>query len=147
MLLFMQLVFTGISYPKASVVLATATILLTVIGLEIVYAEPAATAVITVTAFAGTGLMAYLQFRNHDRRARVLSDSEQRLAEAQAIAHIGSWEWRADTGRLEVSAELRRIFGGAGRRRRRGGLQLPRSGPPKRSRQDGAHVPGGRQTW
>ena len=111
LLAFIQLVFTGISYPIASVVLATAITLLTLIALAIVYADPVATTLITATAFAGTGLMAYLGARNHDRRARVLSDSEHRLAEAQAIAHMGSWEWRSDTGRLEVSDELRRIFG------------------------------------
>ncbi len=111
LLAFIQLVFTAISYPEASVVVATALTVLTLIALAIVYAEPVATTLITATAFAGTGLMAYLGARNHDRRARVLSDSEHRLAEAQAIAHMGSWEWRSDTGRLEVSAELRRIFG------------------------------------
>ncbi len=111
LLAFIQLVFTGVSYPKASVVLATALTLLTVIVLAIIDSSPFEVAMIEVTAFAGTGLMAYLQVRNHDRRARVLSASEHRLAEAQAIAHIGSWEWRSDTGRLEVSDELRRIFG------------------------------------
>jgi len=111
LIVFIQLVFTGLSYPKASVVLATTITLTTVTGLGLAYAAPFTTTLIQLSAFAGTGLMAYLQVRNHDRRARVLSASEHRLAEAQAIAHIGSWEWRSDTGRLEVSDELCRIFG------------------------------------
>lgn len=34
-----------------------------------------------------------------------------RLAEAQAVARIGSWEWEPDTGRLEWSEELYRLYG------------------------------------
>lgn len=37
--------------------------------------------------------------------------SEQKLAEAQAIAHIGSWEWDVGTGQVEWSDEVYRIFG------------------------------------
>ena len=111
LLAFIQLVFTGVSFPQASVVLATALTLLAVVVLAIIDSLPFPITMIEVTAFAGTGLMAYLQVRNHDRRARVLTASEHRLAEAQAIAHIGSWEWRSDTGRFVVSDELRRIFG------------------------------------
>jgi two-component system, cell cycle sensor histidine kinase and response regulator CckA len=37
--------------------------------------------------------------------------SEARLAEAQRIAHIGSWEWDVATNRLTWSDELRRIYG------------------------------------
>jgi diguanylate cyclase (GGDEF)-like protein len=111
---FIQLVFTGLSYPRASVVIATAVTLSCVIALAIAYAEPVSLVLIQVTAFTGTGLMAYLQTRNHDRRTHALEGSERRLAEAQEIAHIGSWEWRADTGRLVVSDELRRIFGTSG---------------------------------
>ncbi len=113
-IVFIQLVFTGLSYPRASVVIATALTIVTVIVLVIVYGEPFSLGLIEVTAFAGTGLMAYLQTRNHERRADVLEASERRLAEAQQIAHIGSWEWRADTGRLVASDELRRIFGTSG---------------------------------
>jgi two-component system, cell cycle sensor histidine kinase and response regulator CckA len=36
--------------------------------------------------------------------------SEARLAEAQQTAHIGSWEWIADTGAVTMSSELRRIY-------------------------------------
>jgi PAS domain-containing protein len=37
--------------------------------------------------------------------------SEQRLVEAQAVAHIGSWEWSTVTNRVVWSAEMYRIYG------------------------------------
>jgi two-component system, cell cycle sensor histidine kinase and response regulator CckA len=37
--------------------------------------------------------------------------SERQLAAAQALAHIGSWEWELDGDRLSCSDELNRIFG------------------------------------
>jgi len=37
--------------------------------------------------------------------------SERRLAEAQAIAHIGSWEWDSITDEITGSDEFKRIFG------------------------------------
>ncbi len=40
-----------------------------------------------------------------------LRSSETRLAEAQAIAHLGSWEWDVASPRLTWSAETFRIFG------------------------------------
>jgi PAS domain S-box-containing protein len=40
-----------------------------------------------------------------------LSTSEARLAEAQEVAHIGSWEWRALDSRLWWSEELYRMCG------------------------------------
>jgi len=33
------------------------------------------------------------------------------IREAQRLAHLGSWEWRAATGRTVVSDEVRRMFG------------------------------------
>ena len=36
---------------------------------------------------------------------------EQQLAEAQHLAHVGSWEWDVGTGKLEWSEELYRLFG------------------------------------
>ena len=36
---------------------------------------------------------------------------EQQMAEAQHLAHLGSWEWDITTGRLDWSDELYRIFG------------------------------------
>jgi PAS domain S-box-containing protein len=40
-----------------------------------------------------------------------LREARQRLAEAQAIAHIGSWEWDIATDELRWSDELRRLYG------------------------------------
>jgi len=40
-----------------------------------------------------------------------LKNSEQRLAEAQHIAHIGSWEWNLKTGNINWSNELYSIYG------------------------------------
>jgi PAS domain S-box-containing protein len=36
---------------------------------------------------------------------------ERQLEEAQKIAHLGSWEWYIETGRIEWSDEMYRIFG------------------------------------
>lgn len=51
-----------------------------------------------------------LEARVSERTAE-LQRSEARLAEAQAVAHIGSWEWNAHTGQLSWSEELFRIYG------------------------------------
>jgi PAS domain S-box-containing protein len=40
-----------------------------------------------------------------------LRNSEQQLAEAQRVAHLGSWEWDIGADSLTISAELYRIFG------------------------------------
>lgn len=40
-----------------------------------------------------------------------LQDSEQRLREAQRIAHIGHWSWDVTSGQLAWSDEIYRIFG------------------------------------
>jgi PAS domain S-box-containing protein len=44
-------------------------------------------------------------------RTAELSVSEARLAEAQEVAHIGSWQWDAFTGQLAWSEEMYRIYG------------------------------------
>ena len=44
-------------------------------------------------------------------RTSELQTSQARLAEAQEIAHIGSWEWDARSERLTWSEELYRIYG------------------------------------
>lgn len=43
--------------------------------------------------------------------SRDLAESEARLARAQAIAHLGNWEWNITTGALAWSDEIYRIFG------------------------------------
>lgn len=44
-------------------------------------------------------------------RIAEIERSERQLAEAQALAHLGSWEWDTCTGVIRWSAELYRIFG------------------------------------
>ena len=45
------------------------------------------------------------------RSEQALRESEQSLAEAQHLAHIGSWEWNIQTGNIHWSKELFSIFG------------------------------------
>ena len=68
-----------------------------------------------------------------DRRLIVesLRTSERRLAEAQRIARIGSWEWDLEHDRITSSAELGELFG-LGRSASPRRLRLPRAGPPGR---------------
>jgi diguanylate cyclase (GGDEF)-like protein len=47
---------------------------------------------------------------NEITRARVI-DGEEKLAHAQEIAGLGSWEWHVPSGRLTWSQELYRLFG------------------------------------
>lgn len=46
-------------------------------------------------------------------RSSALKERERQLAAAQAIAHIGSWEWHIPTNRLTWSDELCRMYGQA----------------------------------
>jgi len=46
-----------------------------------------------------------------ERLVASLSREGRRLAEAQAVARVGSWEWDLATDRIEWSAELWRIYG------------------------------------
>jgi PAS domain S-box-containing protein len=46
-----------------------------------------------------------------DSRTAELRESEQSLANAQRIAHVGNWEWNIVTGELHWSDEIYRIFG------------------------------------
>ncbi|MBU0730808.1 MAG: response regulator [Proteobacteria bacterium] len=47
----------------------------------------------------------------HIETEKTLRKSEQRLAEAQAMAHIGNWEWDIATDSFTWSEEIFRIFG------------------------------------
>jgi PAS domain S-box-containing protein len=47
----------------------------------------------------------------HRRAQEALRQSESLLAEAQQLAHIGSWNWDLQTGRISWSDEHYRIFG------------------------------------
>jgi signal transduction histidine kinase/integral membrane sensor domain MASE1/CheY-like chemotaxis protein len=46
-----------------------------------------------------------------EKRTAELAASEERLLEAQRVAHIGSWEWDVATDRVWWSDELFRIYG------------------------------------
>lgn len=46
-----------------------------------------------------------------EQREQQLSLSQARLAEAQALAHMGHWVYNAETDALQVSDEFARIFG------------------------------------
>lgn len=48
------------------------------------------------------------------RAAAAVRDSEARLAEAQRIAHIGTWSWDVGATAVLWSAELKRIYGVGG---------------------------------
>ncbi len=60
--------------------------------------------------FAGAMSM-LLDITDRKRAEERLRQSEAQLAEAQALAHIGSWEWDLRTDRASRSDELCRIFG------------------------------------
>lgn len=49
------------------------------------------------------------QFMARKQAQSVLAEKEQRLAEAQQIAHVGSWEWTLAGDRMTCSDELYRI--------------------------------------
>ncbi|MCA9596273.1 MAG: PAS domain-containing protein [Myxococcales bacterium] len=46
-----------------------------------------------------------------ERAQSALEERERALSEAQRIAHLGSWQWDAGSGRVEWSDELYRIHG------------------------------------
>src|SRR2546430_6560868 len=70
---------------------------------------------VLILAFAG------FMWREHERAygtlvqgfrtERRLRNRERQLAEAQAIAHVGSWEWDIATGAVTWSDEQCRLFG------------------------------------
>jgi PAS domain-containing protein len=59
------------------------------------------------TRFIGTHVEMTAQKQAED----ALRNSQRSLAEAQRIAHLGSWEWEVQTDRLIWSDEVYRIFG------------------------------------
>ena len=48
---------------------------------------------------------------SHKRAQEDLKNSEQMLAEAQRIAHIGHWDWKVKEGLVTWSDEIYRLFG------------------------------------
>lgn len=47
---------------------------------------------------------------SQERAAREIQDARQLLLHAQRLAHLGSWQWNAQTGEITWSDELYRIF-------------------------------------
>jgi PAS domain S-box-containing protein len=59
-----------------------------------------------------TGGMAFCRDVTERRRAdEALRESRRRLAEAQRLARVGSWEWEVDTGKVTASDEQYRLLG------------------------------------
>ena len=52
-----------------------------------------------------------LSWRLNEKLHTTTALREQQLAEAQHLAHVGSWEWDVETGNIEWSDELYRLFG------------------------------------
>ena len=57
------------------------------------------------------GVAFVLDISERKRAEEALRESEQRLIEAQHVAHIGSWEWDIETGEVTWSPELYAIYG------------------------------------
>jgi PAS domain S-box-containing protein len=58
------------------------------------------------------GISIFFTETTDKRKAEIaLEDSARRLAEAQAIAHVGSWEWAVADNRVVWSDEMHRIYG------------------------------------
>jgi PAS domain S-box-containing protein len=67
-----------------------------------------------ISLFVIEALMIVALLLQHARRKRIevaLAEKEQRLREAQAIAHLGSFHWRVGSEEISWSDELYRIYG------------------------------------
>jgi PAS domain S-box-containing protein len=53
----------------------------------------------------------FTEITERKRAQDALSDSERRLREAQAVAHVGSWEWSVTKNKVVWSEELYKIYG------------------------------------
>lgn len=132
LIVFTLLVFMGHSMPRPTLAALAAVALAGCAALALAYGEGPARTALVLAVLAATAALSYSQSANQDRRRRDLVDSrsdlqaalrrseisklalrrsEHRLAEAQAIAHIGSAEWEVADNRMTVSAELLRILG------------------------------------
>ena len=52
-----------------------------------------------------------LDITERKRAEEALKESEAILAEAQRLAHVGSWDWDVVTGEVRWSDEVFRIYG------------------------------------
>lgn len=53
----------------------------------------------------------HAEIRERINTENALKETEQRLERAQAIAHIGNWEWDIPSNRLDWSQEVYRLYG------------------------------------
>ncbi len=70
-----------------------------------------AATVVTLLAAIGTSVLDRWVGSERARAARLFSEHQRRLAEAQAIAHVGSWELDMSTNNVTWSDEAYRIYG------------------------------------
>lgn len=62
--------------------------------------------------FAGRpALLTFIVDPEREGALGALKNSERQLTEAQALAHVGSWEWDIPANQLRFSTELYRIYG------------------------------------
>lgn len=67
--------------------------------------------VIETDGIINGAVVTFFDITEKQQTRRALEISENRLIEAQEIAHIGSWDWNMITGELIWSDEIYRIFG------------------------------------
>ena len=71
----------------------------------------AGTSVIVLVMAIGTSLIARYGEQRLQLSTERMRESERQLADAQATAHVGSWELDLATGHVTWSAELYRLYG------------------------------------
>jgi len=74
-------------------------------------ASPFRWALIHGAFISGMSAVGLISWRLNEVTGARLADRERKLAHAQAIAGLGSWEWDIAAGRLVWSSELFRLFG------------------------------------
>jgi PAS domain S-box-containing protein len=57
------------------------------------------------------GIALFIEVLTAKRLQQKLNDSEAMLSAAQSLAHVGSWEFDTETGKMDWSAEMKRIHG------------------------------------
>lgn len=120
-------VFFSASYPPraqlALLVFTIASYLVAMVALEEhvvaawMFIRFSTLGVITyITSFTARELMQQnaaleAEVEEHTRTEKLLRKREEQLAEAQGIAHLGSWDWAIESDELSWSEEMYRIFG------------------------------------
>jgi PAS domain S-box-containing protein len=63
-----------------------------------------------IGVLGGSGLYVAASLRSR----RILTEQKDQLDEAQRIARLGSWEWRLESGKVTLSPQATRLYGGEG---------------------------------